>query len=171
MSQTDSMLRELSRYEQFISRTGVMLVKQEVPLGRLRGVELRYRKAGIMTDKSIAESVTLGGYESLFWTTNYTLHIDKDELDEVIGALEYFKQIMNNGKPANEVRHTYITANRVVIDCGFMSTGIIRGWQLSIAQLYKHLPDIMPGTTVQFRDKDIDELIGMFKSGMGMQLK
>jgi hypothetical protein len=169
-AQSDSLLRPLSRYEQFINRPGTMLLKEEVPLGRLRLAELKYRKATVMADKSVAESVSLGGYESLLWTTPNTIYIDKDELDEVISTLEYFKEVIRKGKPANEPRYTYITANRVSVDCGYMSTGVIRGWQVSFAQLYKHSADTMYSLDVIFREKDIDELINMLRMGIGMQL-
>lgn len=158
----DSLGRVLSNYEKFISRTNVTISTEETTVGRTRMAHVTYLKATDLANRESAESILISLSGASYWQGTAMLYIDKSEVAGVIEALQLFKTEMEKGRPASTAAFYYSTRNKVVASCFYVPTGLTRGWYLNIYQRHERYPDAIPGTRMEFRERDIDEIIELF---------
>jgi hypothetical protein len=162
-AQTTDSVRPLSNFEKFISRTGIMIRSEEIPLGRTRFAHLSYQKATDLSTEEHAESVVINVAPMNIIGMPGMFYIDKQEVPGVLQAFQLFKSQIENGKPATLTSYYYITRNNIVANIYYYPTTLFKGWYISIYQRYQNVPDIIPGTRMELRDRDLDEFIEMFK--------
>jgi hypothetical protein len=166
----DSLSRVLSNYEEFISRTGTIIKTEELLLGKVHQLQIKYFKSTDLSDNSFAESVYILGPGTTFWTFGGSLWIDKHELPGIIKAFEFYKAQIEKSKPANIESYYYSTKNRIVATSYYEPRAIIRGWYLSIYQRYKYIPDIIPEKKFELKEKDVDDIIEILKKSLEVKL-
>jgi hypothetical protein len=93
--------------------------------------------------------------------TTHAVHIDTEELNDVINAVSRFSYIIKNKRTANNEVYRFTTSNLIVFRLENRSNNF-ELWDLSIYKRYKNLDGKVAGTEIFLKGKFLDEFLRGF---------
>jgi hypothetical protein len=162
-SQTADSSVAFSKLEQLLMepRKMVRLVAEQI--GSTNSVHVGYMEATDLKTglkKTAACFLKNGIYSISFNPSN--LHIDGEEIRQVIATLQEFKKIIQSKNAGNEQSYYYTTPSLVVVS---MENRQMRQnkWDITIYKRFKYFNEAVPGFVVNVKDNDLDELIALLQ--------
>lgn len=98
-----------------------------------------------------------GGWNNPIFSAS-NLHIDGEEVADLITALEKFREAMSNNKGEKQQLYQFTASNLVLVTCENRPFNPDK-WDISICRRYKYLNAKETTTCLSIRGRDLDDFI------------
>jgi hypothetical protein len=119
----DSTKASKSKYEEFITRNGIMVKSEYLDGGSIKDYSIEVTKATDLSTSNFILALKIQLNKSMFLMGSYKeslFYIDWDEVPSFIDALKFELPLLDT-KPANKTIYTYSTRNGVRATCLFQT--------------------------------------------------
>jgi hypothetical protein len=158
LAQTDSTF-ETSRLEKLMMQPGGLIRMETDAIGGAGNVQIGAISVNDInnTERRTAICFISGGWNnSMFSPSN--LHIDGEEVDELIIALEKFRNAMNENKNEKQQVFQFTASNLVLVTFENRVSNPTK-WDITICRRYKYLNAKDPNSCLIIRGRDLEDFI------------
>jgi len=152
-----------SKFEEFTSRTGVLIKTETFEAGNQKDYKVSVTKATDIESNLSSKAIYIYQSKNMIFVGPYkvsVLYIDWEEVPAFIKALKLQQSLLDT-KPQNEIDYTYTTVNGVVATCSYTVDGVSKGWVITFHKIYKHLGTMVANSLVMVKKKDFEDIISL----------
>lgn len=152
-------IRQLSKYENFISNTGVLTKATEQEVDKVGDIKISFHVATNVQTGANYKSVSINQLKTFLLTPISVgiLSIDIDELPGFINALRYVQGQLST-KPDLSTSFYYSTNNGVTLSANYTTSGFTKGWSVGFGQVYKYSRMSIANSTILLKKKELDDV-------------